>query len=393
MGEPFNFKKQVYLNNYNRDLERFQEGTIEQIKTGGDEETFYYNLKLDNNPDDFSTLKSKEVFFDLRRNTDILSAGQYYEVAVEKFSLSSNDIPILIQDKAPNRDKADMTVPNYNYENPYKVYITDIVGGNIQYADVIFNLNTASTLPFYLYDYDLLISTVNRAIQQACNGILGAGINPGDDESLAPYLSYENGKYRFFVPEQYLYEQNDGNPTYITTPTFTIKFSYALQQLLNGFSYFPERVNINGNIDEVLQLYFYKQETTQNTDITIGLADYTVWIFEEQWDSRKSSNEIKKIIFLASSIPIREELIGSQSDTIQRQILDYYISDNVKEGRDLIYAPNIRKWNDLTQDSRLNRISMSVLIEDRIGKQYPLTIEPYKTFDMKLIFRKKKMNV
>ena len=47
MGEPFNFKKQVYLNNYNRDLERFQEGTIEQIKTGGDEETFYYNLKLD----------------------------------------------------------------------------------------------------------------------------------------------------------------------------------------------------------------------------------------------------------------------------------------------------------------------------------------------------------
>lgn len=368
----------------NREHEQDQSNTDDII---------YYNFEVQNPA---TETKAKDLVFDVNRVEPILKVPSDYEYAVERFSCPST-FPIYIQDEKNFPLKVrlvlrDTITGGITYKTPaYDVVVYDAAGGFILPPDLPQNPNLIKN---GIYDYQALTNAVNYALQEA-------GAEFDDDQSpgrelggINPFLRYfqTTGNFTLYAPTEahttnvffdlgrlfpisYPFPPNATN-----NPVCEIQFNDNLARLFNGL--FSWENNEEGWKTMVIQQILGKPTQTFNS-----IAYY---YSTTQWDVRPSMEQFKKIIFGTDSVPVRDELTGTQRSLVNRQLFDYVLSNRLNDKQNINFFPNYLKWNNLESETEMRRINMRVYLEYRDGTLYPLKLQPGQIFNAKLVFKKKK---
>ena len=340
-------KQSVYSNTLSRDAinkDLLQNNNIENvIEYDKIDEKVYYNLKLFNDTED-----PIPVRFNVNRvNSIIPNNSQQWELGVENFSIPTYDIPILLTGLD---------------DDDYVITITQVDPGTTHSIIVVFDEYVNENR---VYDYESLVLGVNESIAQLCNGDFGL--------TEYPFIRYNgNGNFDFYFPPLFTADRQD--PLNPVGRAYRIDFNFDLLRIFNCFE-----ADIDGTLESSLR-------QGENL-ITWNGVNYAVR--KSQWDPRPAMIRWTRIIFLSDSIPIRDELLGSETDKMESQLLDYIINNRVLDKTNINYFPNYVKYNNLLNSSDLRRLSVRVMLEYEDGTLYPLDLYPDTNFFMKLVFRKK----
>ena len=328
------------------------------------DEKIYYNLNLYN---DGSTGATIDINFDLRRNKEIIEHPNEWLIGVENFSLDSYDIPIFISEEN---------------DPTYEVFIEDKSNGFVtSFNPDFFIINDNPRIR----DYQVIIDAVNTAIREACD--LQPAVDP-------PFLYLKDGdKIQIYLNA----DPNNDPPTqgtffynWITNPLlnqqsrYEISFNFKLAKLLNSINYkriFDITYIVDNTYKQGNDIISWKFENDPTP-----AKNYLV--LNQQWDPRPSMIQWEKIIFL-TDLPIKNELVGEKDDVTRSQILDYIINDRLLDKKKINYFPNYIKWNNLLDARKINKISVSVVIQYLDGKIINARLADFSNFYMKLVFKRK----
>ena len=423
------FTESMRVNNDSRDNFTFKENNTLPILHGGDikehsflmkehfkdnvekkDEYIYYNFEV-NNPS--RSELAIDLKFNINRVREILDKPNEWEFGVERFSCPAT-IPIFIDDQTNFQLVISIYDPNIEvfyalpvdiYDNntlimpPFqKQYNNYITNGVYDYSRLVSSINTTfiriaeifntnhPTLQFPDDDNGDIASPFIRYFQTSGNFTLYAPNEPVDPED-------PDGARLFFDQGRIFPQSSDGD---LPTPQpLQIRFSRQLAKLFSGLSQF--NFNANDPDDQgapevlmVLQdlIYTSGTEAVDKTNIVdIRGVDYIY--STTQWDVRPEMNQFDKILFLTDSLPVKDELEGEARNVVQRQIIDYVITNRLQDRSQINYFPQYVKWNNLESSTELKRLDMSVFIEYRDKRKFILKLQPNERFSAKLVFRRK----
>lgn len=310
------------------------------------DEKIYYNLKLYND-----TTDDIPVRFNINRVNSIIGNNpQEYELGVENFSVPTFRIPIFRQE--PNNDDYKVTVEDTDTDNGASAFVDFHDMAGIQPTDS------------NIYNYETLRLAINKAIAQACNAL---GLTE------YPFILYSGGSnFEFYFPPMFTTSRQDPlNPIY---RQYRLYFNYNLYRFFSCF-----QANDGGAIDSTI--------SQGENLVTWNGIDYAVR--KSQWDPRPSMIRWTRILFLTDTIPVKDELLGSENQKMEPQILDYIINNRVLDVTNINYFPQYIKWNNLINSSDLRRVTIRIMLEYEDGTLYPLLLSSDQNFFMKLVFRRK----
>lgn len=306
------------------------------------DEKIYYNLKLYNDG-----LEPIPVRFNINRVDSIIENNtQEWEVGVENFSVPTYLIPILLtfEDDAYTISITEVaTKTTFDINVPLRKYVDD---------DQVF-------------DYESIVLAVNENMASLCDDIFGL--------TEYPFILYNgSGSFDFYFPP--LFTTNRQDPLNKINRAYRITFDLTLSRLFNCFE-----TDSEGTFESSLR-------QGENL-ITWNGVDYTVR--KSQWDPRAAMIRWTRILFLTDTIPIRDELIGTENNKMQSQLLDYIINNRILDTTNINYFPQYVKYNNLLNSADLRRMTVRVMLEYEDGTLYPLEIVTGTNFFMKIVFRRK----
>jgi hypothetical protein len=248
-------------------------------------------------------------------------------------------------------------------QSVYYVYINNLAT-QVSFPENV-NLYSYAGDDVEVYSYESIVLAVNTAIAAACSFF---------DLTEYPFIRSDgSGNFDFYFPP--LFTSNFQDPRNVILPAFTIRFNYELERLFNCFEYETEGGIIEASIRQGENL------------VTWDGVDYAVR--KSQWDPRPAMIRWTRILFLTDTIPIKDELLGSENQKMQSQILDYIINNRILDTTNINYFPQYVKWNNLINSSDLRRMTVRAVLEYEDGTLYPLKIAPDTNFFMKIVFRRK----
>lgn len=340
-------RNMIISNSQNRDKKETQ--LLRDFKTTSDvehydiiDEKIYYNLKLYNDGEDPIPIR-----FNINRIDSIISNNtQEWEIGVENFSIPTYFIPILLTFE----------------DDDYQISITEVA--------------TETTFSFYVplstfvdddkvFDYESIVLAVNENIASLCDDKFGL--------TEYPFILYNgSGSFDFYFPP--LFTTNRQDPLNKINRAYRITFNLELSRLFNCFE-----SDKDGTFESSLR-------QGENL-ITWNGVDYTVR--KSQWDPRAAMIRWTRILFLTDTIPIRDELLGTENNKMQSQLLDYIINNRILDTTNINYFPQYVKYNNLLNSADLRRMTVRVMLEYEDGTLYPLEIVNGTNFFMKIVFRRK----
>jgi hypothetical protein len=123
----------------------------------------------------------------------------------------------------------------------------------------------------------------------------------------------------------------------------------------------------------------------------------------EQTSSLCQWNHIEKLLIVSGSLPVQYEYLSTapslggayiqSSANFQAILVDFIISEVGVERCEAIYNADPYRLIDLRGNSPLRSIDMQILYQDRELRNYPLEISPGQYAEVKLLFRKKFLDV
>ena len=310
----------------------------------------YYNVRVTNETPD----TDKPIVFYENRVSPLLEHPVDYEVAVERFKISTLDLPIFIWDTQPplyvtleykgaNYEKQ-LTFINTGLNSPYGQAIwhyqdfLDII--NLQLSAAFTDMKTAfpaaapTEAPFFAFDAttELLILYAEQAYADAVNGV------------------------QIYVNE----------PLYYFFPCFQV---FALR-LIN--KYF--QLVINNNI--------LTNRVTFNGKPYLRISgEYTVLAL---W------NDVQTITFESNNILIVPENQPSALNVTTMLITDFEPLDSIQNHTAYQFYPQgPLRYYSLTSSSPLRAIDVRVYWQDRHGNSYPIYLSLGEHMTLKILFRKK----
>jgi len=372
------------------------------------DEHLYYNFEV-NNPS--TSTEAIDLKFSINRVREILEKPSDWEFGVERFSCPAT-IPIFIDDDVNFPLSVNIFDPNLNLNYAVPVEITNnaliMPPFQTQYNNYIRN---------GVYDYVRIVAAVNTALLRVAEIFNDNHPDlkfPDDDtgEIAAPFLRYfqTTGNFSLYAPQgpvpaiptdpRLFFDQGRLFPQsrdgLLPTPQpLQIRFSRQLAKLFSGLAQF--NYANNDPLDQgglpvlmVIQDLIYTSGTgaIDNTNI-VEIRGIEYMYSTTQWDVRPEMNQFDKILFLTDSLPVKDELEGEARDVVQRQMIDYVISNRLQDRSQINYFPQYIKWNDLESSTELKRLDMSVFIEYRDKTKYILKLQPNERFSAKLVFRRK----
>lgn len=421
------FTESMRVNNDSRDNFTFKENNTLPILHGGDikehsflmkehfkdnvekkDEYIYYNFEV-NNPSTSET--AIDLRFSINRVKEILEKPTEWEFGVERFSCPAT-IPIFIDDPVNFPLVVNIFDPNLNLNFSVPVEITNngltLPAFRTQYNNYINN---------GVYSYSELVAAVNTALVVCANEFDLAHPDlqfPEDNTGkiAAPFIRYfqNTGNFSLYAPQApvpddpadprvffdlgRLFPQSNAGLPEFPLP-LQIRFSRQLAKLFSGLPQF--NYSANDPLDDgdmpvlmVIQdlIFTPGTEAIGNTNV-VNIRGVNFMYSTTQWDVRPEMNQFDKILFLTDSLPVRDELEGEARDVVQRQMIDYVITNRLQDRSQINYFPQYVKWNDLESSTELKRLDMSVFIEYRDKKKYILKLQPNERFSAKLVFRRK----
>lgn len=336
----------------------------------------YYNVEIFNDTNDFKLAKFSET-----RVVPILTNPSNYELSIIRFKVPARTIPILI----------------WKGDDVYKITM------NWRGVDVssFLTLPPYNGVPEYgnaVYSYQSLLDSINNAFIDCYNqlGVLFPGPLPAPDWKLytvvPPVITFNNVTKFFsidfiFVTPAYVSPPvlSAGNWTDAPVPLdplniISIYFNEQLGSLMRGFRY-----NLDTSNDDK---YYNLVVHNNNNNIFDNGSDFFITM-PQDYTILNSLNDLDDIIFRTNSIPVTNEMIGSQRNILQQILTDFEVTESDFDSSNIqFFATGPLRYYPLNSNSDLRTMDLQVYWKTKSGTELPLFLAPGEKLTVKIQFRK-----
>ena len=331
----------------------------------------------------------------------LLDKCSNFQGAVIRFSAPGSSLPLFIW--KPNLYK--LTIRNGDFTLPFPApVVLSLVNNNDAFADA-----AAPDFINYVYDYQVLVNSVNTAIKTAFVAFKAmyagfAAVNP-------PWLIYDPPSRIFsLIADQKFWTSQDYK---VGSTSAQLCFNEPLN------SFFPNFQNVirmtlgaptsPNAVDDWTGLVFDNLGNNSLVNVTPPfLIDSkstvmaTAFSNPQTYSSLASIIEIRGMIITSNSLPNRPEVIpglvntssgGSSGAPNSLPIVADYVllsADGTDFTTGIVYNPSAQfRWFDMLSDAELRSIDFSFFWYTGRNNLYPVYMEPREVFTLKICFKRK----
>ena len=335
----------------------FDKSTENTLKEDGDH--IYYNVNIKNTP------KNKGLaVFDDNRVEPIITNPNLYDIAVVRFSVPSQNIPIFIW-----RGDEDPLFISLEYKD-------------ITYSTQLewFDNSPSDRLEWYgkaVWNYNDFVNSINIAFKNCYD-------NLKITEPTAPFTFSPKMTFNPHTELCSIYVEPSYSSEITTTSGIKIYFNEGLS---NFFPAFQNYGNDDFSVSSIIkkdQILFIPNITNLPT---INGISYIV--AEEEYSTLFLWNDFKTLLF-ETDCPVITESQGAQKNDIRRVLTDFEPLEQINDRSSIQYFPQgLPRFYDLVSSYPLSRISIRVFWETKGGKIFPIRLNKSDILTVKLYFKRK----
>lgn len=332
----------------------------------------YYNAQIYN---PLGSGESLDVdFFETRVNEIVCGDLSDYELAITRIKVPTDNLPIFFFPE-DGTYIAGLLVGG----DPYPA----TTGGTVYSSDLNFvPQNTFNSNFRGVFNFQHMVDMINTAFDNAFSLIPGPIIS-----TEPPVFFYDAIEGRIYCEIQESYN----------TDNIRVFFNYSLFRFMQG-----------------MDINFHGYDTTDDLDIELliknngnNIADAgppVVLRFDTEYPNLSNWFQLKDLIITTNTIPVKDEYINALGtnpngtikegeDTILPILTDFQNIQSLERFKSSFIYEQIGpyRWIDLESPGNqgLRKIQFRAFIQIRDGTLRPLSISPDRTFNMKLLFRRK----
>jgi hypothetical protein len=314
----------------------------------------YYNIDIRR------TDQNKGVaVFNETRVEPILQKPSDYELAVVRFSIPSQSIPIFLW----RENALNVTISYLNFD--FKTTLQHIP-----------NTPAGSPFDFYgpaIWNYADLIDSINVGLLASFNAFVAGTPAFAGKPTTAPYMIFNAETSLCSLIAEQAYDTTIANPVYI----------YFNRNMIN---YFPALQNFDAD-DGDKAAWIRVKDNFNNTFVEGGITYYEV---KEEYTTLFLWNDLQKILLETDAIPVRQELLGTQTNKLRKIITDFEPLSSINDRSQIQYFPQgPLRFYDLISDYPLRDMNLNIRWETKDGRTFPLYLNDYDNATVKLYFKAK----
>ena len=313
--------------------------------TQSTEDNIYFNIVTE--------AGNRSIFqFDQNRVQPVLTNPTDYELAVVRFSVPTDSIPIM------------------NWKNDkYKIGI-EFNGTLIEKFVQFVPYQTPGLPPFYpnfdnqVWSYQQWCDNMSNCLKELHDDMVIAQPSFPANKEILWTIQPETGIMSLYCQTGY------------TDPNVKVYFNWILE---------TESVFQAFQVEQDKYRIIIKDHITNQTSYGGGGV-----IMSQQYNTTALISEFDKLIFETNSIPVNPELLGTSTNETRQVITDFDCSSFSRDKTDVQYFPaGPVRYYQLVSREPLNRIDLVVQWEDRFGNLFPLYLQYNNQISIKIHFRKK----
>ena len=306
--------------------------------------------------------------FDITRADPILDKCSDYKLAVVRWNIPSN-YPSFLMPEQP--------VLNSFY-NVALTFGSSTITEPIIYVD----LAIGTFYPRGIYYITQYIDMLNIAYEKCHN-----------------QLKLAESGYSALIPPVVTYSPNSINKIslwcpieFIDTNTNNAKISIQVSAQQLGLQGIPSTADFTiGPPSNVCNISFNVHLDLTNyykTSLPYPIQEFI--ILQSEYDPLSSLNRLNNILLETSSIPVNQELIGTENAVLRKVISDFFIGGDTVNvvGDSLYYNPAFLRWYNLNSNLELRTINIRPLVEYSDGQIFPIYIQAGQSWGCKCLFQK-----
>ena len=324
-----------------------------------DEDHIYYNINIRKGEENEG--KQFQAVFNETRVEPVLNKPSDYDLAVVRFSIPSQNIPIFLWKE--NEFKVTISYQNFDFTTTLQWTVNSPAGSYDYYGKAVWN-------------YQDFIDSINVALKASFTNFVAGTPAFAHKPTTAPYMIYtaESELCSLIAEEKYDVSGTYADPVYI----------YFNSSLM---SYFPALQNYSDETDPIKAHYIKVKDNFNNVSVVGGITYYEI---KEEYTTLFLWNDLQKIVLETDSIPVNNELQGSQTNKQRKVITDFEPLSSVNDRSQIQYFPQgALRFYDLISDYPLKRMNLRIYWETKDGRTFPLYINDYDNCSVKLYFKKK----
>lgn len=360
----------------------------------------HFNIKVLNTYSRDSEFDEKNLIYEENRNTPIIIQPGSWEVAIERFNISSKNVPLTVFPVAPNRPPFN----NTNYlDSPFLISLTYLMHTSTESVKFIrCNFDTPIPTPpavgnewpetdiWNIYSVQAILDMINTTFRTAFDGLAATPLG-----SVPPYL--------YFNPVSELLELRVDPLFYVNTPfqgtagpahpieIWTNHLLYT--QWLDAF-YIDYLPNNEGTGREIK---FNIQATPPDLVAANDLR------LRQCYSTLLNISAFTSILIRADTMPVDHEGRGILDLAIQQYatgveldapiLTDFQINLlSLKDVRSSSYqySPSKLRWITLHSSKNIQQMKLAILLKFKDGRERHLKLVTGNISDVKIVFRRKK---
>ena len=316
----------------------------------------YYNIDIRKGVENAG--KKFSATFNETRVEPILNNPSDYDLAVVRFSIPSQSIPIFLW--KPNEFSITISYLNFDFTTILQ-FIPNSPGGSYDYyGDSIWN-------------YQDFIDSINVGLLASFNAFIAGVVPFALQPTVAPYMIYNAETQLCSLIAEEKYDTTYTNPVYI----------YFNRELSN---YFPALQNYDAD-DAIKSVYIRVKYNFNNLIVEAGINYYEV---KEEYTTLFLWNDLQKILLETDSIPVANELLSAQTNKLRKVITDFEPLSQINDRSQIQYFPQgPLRFYDLITNYPLTQMNLNITWQSKDGRTFPIYLTEYDNLTVKLYFKKK----
>lgn len=307
-------------------------------------DNIYYNFRITQGENPYYAYTATSNI----RSTPILEKASDYEVAVARFTLPMNAVPVFVW-KGNGFFKVAMTFGASEFVQPLEFIPNS--SGNDLYGDTI-------------WTYQHFVDIINKGLSDCFNNL--KLLEPTCPATEPPVVVFDSKSRLLSWKAQQIYGST--TKAYFNKELFFINTSFHAFEKNLGTEPFWEIISKDNVVNRSGAYYITKQEYST--------------LF--RW------NDFTGILFETDNIPVDSEYIMSQTNDFRKLLTDFEPLQDENNKISIQYFPQGEmRWYDLVSNKDLRTMDLKVYWTDNRGVIYPLYVDADLVFTMKLYFRKK----
>lgn len=323
------------------------------------------------------------------RSAPLLKKPSDYYMTIERFTIPTSDIPIMISQIKTGQSNVNLTnwkvqiVYNTNvYEAP--IYHIPCVDASLTPRAPLVKQDL-STRYYFITSYVQFVLMINNALTAAWADMFDA--ESPTQTVIAPRMTYKDGKLSLIALVAYTVEEQASIGTYTTD----IRMSKSLMDIIGNLP----RIERTDDFYSVIVRYI-KENLYNDPDSAPTVPPIYVKI-DQEFNSAGAFSTMRKIVFTTNSLPIVQEYINStKGDILGKMILTDFTPpiQNVGDQQTIMYYTPAGPYRmlDINRDTDLSTIDLKAYWQDKLGNLFPLMLPTRNSASIKLLFVKKTSN-